>query len=923
MEIRLLGPLEVRDQQGALIPVTSAKQRVVLAALALRVRQVVQVEELIDCLWDESPPATARETVHSHVMRLRKALAGSGRMPLLTRAPGYLLDIEPDGIDLHRVQALRSQAEGRSPEGAATILREALDLWRGPMLADVNSAVLRSRHVRAWEDVWLQTMECHVRAELAMERHVELLGTLRSLVASHPLHEGFRGQLMTALSACGQRAEALREYDEARKLMVVELGIEPGRQLRLIHEQILGADTRPEPPPPPLPGPAAALLPLDVYGFVGREGELARLDAILAAAGRQPTAVVISALLGTAGVGKTALAVHWAHRVRDRFSDGQLYVNLRGFDPCGSPMSAAEAVRGFLDALGVAAERIPATLEAQVGLYRGLLAGQRVLIVLDNARDAEQVRPLLPSSPGCLVLVTSRNQLAGLVAAEGAHPLPLDLLPVAEAGELLARRLGAERVAAEPDAVEEIIARCARLPLALTIVAARAATYPGFPLAALAAELREAGGGLDVFDCGDPATQVRAMFSWSYNALTPGAARLFRLLGLHPGPDLALPAAQSLADVPGRQLRPLLAELIHAHLVVQHVPGRYALHDLLRAYAAELAGAREPEVERQAAVHRMLDHYVHSAHAATRLLNPHRDGVDPTPPLSGAVCAELADHDQALAWFTTEHAVLLAAITHASSAGFDGHTWHLAWTLADYLDRRGRWHDQALTQEAALDAARRRRDRLGQAQAHRDLGWAYTRLGRHDDGHAHFQLALELYGQLGDRGGQAHTHGNLSSALDMQGRYEEALDHAQQALALCRATGHRAGQARALNAVGWHHALLGDHHRALDYCEQALAVLEELGDRRGQAHVWDSLGYVHHHLGRHQRAIGCYQHARELFREAGHHYHEADTLTRLGDTHDAAGDLDVARHVWREALVILEVLGHPDADQVRAKLTDP
>jgi len=348
-----------------------------------------------------------------------------------------------------------------------------------------------------------------------------------------------------------------------------------------------------------------------VASFVGRSGHLRALDALLQDQGAAPTAVVISAIAGMAGVGKTALAVHWAHRVAGRFPDGQLYVNLRGFDPGGAGLDPGQALHGFLEAFGVPPARIPEDLAAQSGLFRSLLAGKRMLVLLDNARSAEQVRPLLPGSPGCLAIVTSRDKLAGLVATEGARPLALDLLTAADARDLLARRLGADRVAAEPAAIACIIAACARLPLALTIAAARAATSPTFPLAAIAAELREAASALDPFDAGESATDVRTVFSWSYRALSAPAARMFRLLGLHPGPDVAVTAAASLAAVPPGQARALLAELTRAHLLAEHAPGRYAFHDLLRAYASELASAQECPADRASAVHRLLDHYLH------------------------------------------------------------------------------------------------------------------------------------------------------------------------------------------------------------------------------------------------------------------------------------------------------------------------
>jgi tetratricopeptide (TPR) repeat protein len=661
-------------------------------------------------------------------------------------------------------------------------------------------------------------------------------------------------------------------------------------------------------------------LPPAVRHFAGRVAEVKVMEGLLDEAADAGGTVVITAIDGTAGIGKTAMAVHWAHRVAGEFPDGQLYVNLRGFDPAGSVMAPAEAVRRFLDALGVPAERIPVDLDAQAALYRSELAGRRMLVVLDNARDTAQVRPLLPGAPGCLVLVTSRNQLSGLVAADGAHPITLDVLSVAEARELLAHRLGHDRTAAEPEAVAEIITACARLPLALAIVAARAATHPHLSLQTLAGELHDTQGRLDTLSTDDPYTDVRAVFSWSYHALSPAAARLFRLLGLHPGPDISAAAAASLAGLPPARVPPLLAELTRAHLTAEHCPGRYAFHDLLRAYATERAHTSDPDEQRRAATTRMLDHYLHTAHTAERLLYPQRDPIVLTPINPGVVPERLSDHRQALHWFGMEHPVLLATVDHAAATGLDCHTWQLAWTLTTFLRRRGLWHDWAAVQRAALAAAQRLGDPTAQAQAHRGLADAYTRLRRYDDAHAHGRHALDLYAKAGDLAWQAHTHSSLAFMWERQGRHREALDHARQALELSRAGGHRIGQARALSMIGWLHTQLGDHQQAITTCHQALALLQEIDDRHGQADAWDSLGYAHHHLRRYAQAITCYQHALDLLRDLSERYDEAETLTRLGDTHRAAGNLDAARHTWQQALSILDQLDHPDAEQVRTKL---
>jgi tetratricopeptide (TPR) repeat protein len=630
--------------------------------------------------------------------------------------------------------------------------------------------------------------------------------------------------------------------------------------------------------------------------------------------------MVVSVVSGTAGVGKTALAVHWSHRVADRFGDGQLYVNLRGFHGNDSAVDPAEAVRWFLDALGVPPDQIPSSVSVQIGLYRTLLAGRRVLIMLDNARDADQVRPLLPGSSACMVVVTSRNQLTGLVATEGAYLLTLDVLARAEARELLAQRLGAARVAAEPEAVNSLVGLAARLPLALAIVAARAAAHPHFPLAALARELRESRGGLDAFAGGDQAADVRAVLSWSYRALSPAAARLVRLLGLHPGPDIATAAAASLADLPAARVRPLLSELTGANLITEHIPGRYHFHDLLRAYATELVHRPDSDAERRAATARMFSHYLHTAHAAAQLLDPHRLPITLDPLCPGVLPEELADREQAVRWFTTEHPTLVSAIGQAAGTGFDAQAWRLAGALVEFLARRGHWHDFAATQRTALIAAERLGDPAGQAHAHHGLGRAYGKLGRYQSAHAHYQHALNEFGALADRTGQGSAHLGTGWLFGLQGRYREALNHARLALDLYQSAGNRAGQANTLNALGWYHAQLGDHEQAIGYCQSALALHAELGERHGEANTWDSLGYAHHQLHRYQQAASHYRRAIDLYRDAGDRYGEAETLTRLGDTHRAAGALDTARDAWRRALTILDELGHRNAARARSKL---
>ena len=667
-------------------------------------------------------------------------------------------------------------------------------------------------------------------------------------------------------------------------------------------------------------------LPAAVPAFTGRTQQLSDLDRLISRPGShqevavRPTAVVISAIDGTAGVGKTALAIHWAHRVREYFPDGQLYVNLRGFDPSGQAMDPADAVRSFLDAFEVPAQRIPNDPDAQAALYRSLLVGRKVLVVLDNARDSGQVRPLLPGDPDCLVIVTSRNRLTGLVAANAACPLTVDVLSATEAREFLASRLGAMRIAAEPQAVEDLIELCARLPLALAITAAHAAMHPTVTLEALATQLRESRRRLDFLTGDDAATNLRAVFSWSYRALTQEAARLFRLLCLHPGPDIAAAAAASLAGIPPETVRSLLAELTRASLLTEPMTGRYVFHDLLRDYAATLTDVVDAGEQRHNAIGRMLDHYLHTAHPAERLLHPAPDPVRLATPRAGVTPEQLGDQAQALRWFTAEHQVLLAAVRHSAATGFDTHTWQLASTLQSVLDLRGHWHDLAVSTQMAIAAAQRLADPTAQARGHRFLARAHTMRGRLDEAHTQLRHALDLVTRTGDQTQQAHTHHSLAFLWGRQGEPAQALYHARQALYLYQATGHLAGQARALNIVGWYHSLLGEHQQALTHCQLALTQYRQLGNRLGQADAWDSLGFAHHHLGHHTEAVTCYQYALTLYRNHGDRYHEADTLTHLGDTHHATGNAHAACNAWQRALTILDDLDHPDADTIRAQL---
>lgn len=699
-------------------------------------------------------------------------------------------------------------------------------------------------------------------------------------------------------------AEALRLPDHAR-------------------EQLQQAASGSAPAPDPVPGwPVPRQLPAAVGPFVGRAAEMSALSALIGVAGEESSGTVVAAaIVGTAGVGKTALAMHWAHQVCERFPDGQLHVNLRGFDLSG-PVTSARAIRGFLDALAVSPEHIPADPDAQASLFRSLLAGKRMLIILDNALDEQQVRPLLPAGPGNMVIITSRSQLPGLAAVDGARLLTLDVLGQAEAMQLLTARLGGRQGAAEPAVIGEIAALCAGLPLALAITAARAATRPSFPLSALLAELRDSVGRLDAFEGRDPAASIRAVFSWSYRQLDAGSGRLFRLLGLHPGPDITVPAAASLAGLDRSEARRMLDELARGCLIVEHVPGRYAFHDLLRAYAADQTRAQDSRPERDAAIDRALDHYLHTACQAAVHLNPALEPVAIAPPRQGVAAEHVADYQQALAWFDAERQVLLVAIALAARSGRDAHAWQIPWAMTAFLAIRGHYLDAAATQRTALAAAARLGDTAAQAVSSRLLADSCSALGDYDQVAVHYANSLSLNRQLGNRLGQAKVHRGLSLLGFRRGHYADALDHAEQAMQLYRAVGHKAGEAETLNDVGFYHGLLGDFQLARAFCQRSLDLNAEVGDRILEGYTWDSLGVAEHQLGNHAQAAACYHRALGIARELGDFPAQAVTLAHLGDSYHAAGELPRAVQAWRQALIILDDVGHPDAAKVRGKLRD-
>jgi tetratricopeptide (TPR) repeat protein/transcriptional regulator with XRE-family HTH domain len=659
------------------------------------------------------------------------------------------------------------------------------------------------------------------------------------------------------------------------------------------------------------PGPGRIVprqLPAPVPAFVGRGDQLAALSRVLHDPGGT---AVITAIGGTAGVGKTALAVHWAHQVAAEFPDGQLFVNLRGFDPSAPPLAESDALRELLDALGVPADQLPQMLDAQLGLYRSLLAGKRMLVLLDNAHDVAQVRSLLPGSLTCRVVVTSRRQLTGLTAIEAAHPLTLDVLTGAEARQLLERRLGAGRIAADPGAAERIAVSCARLPLALCVIAARAAMTPDLPLARLAADLAGQPG-LDAFsDGGDPAADVRVVFSWSYRQLDANAARAFRLAGLCPGPGLDRHQAAALTGTGAGQAGELLETLARACLIQPKGPDRYGLHDLLRDYARELAGAQDSEPERRAALTGLLDYYLYGAATAMDAAFPAEHHRRPAVPPSPVPPPVFTAAGAALTWLATERSSLVACAAYAAEHGWPGHATRLSAILFRYLDTGGYHPEAAAIHGSARLAARQLGDRVAEADALIGLGLADGQQDRYRDAAGYFEQALALYRATGDQSGQARALNYLGLTEAQQDRYPAAISSFQEAAARYRALRDPQGEAYALGNLGM--ATLRDHgyEQAAGHHQRALALFRELGDRHGEASILGRLGLVELRLERYQPAADHLEQALVQYREVGDRQGEAGVLTRLGLIDLRRERYQPAAHRFREALTRYREAGDP------------
>jgi DNA-binding SARP family transcriptional activator/tetratricopeptide (TPR) repeat protein len=966
-------------------------QRVLLGLLAVSKGQLISTDALVDGLWGEEWSKERERNLHSQISALRRRLAeadpGSGTSRLERVGGGYRLVLAEKELDVSLLR--RFSTEGRDAVragdmvNAATAFGRALALWRGSALADAAPLCARLMAEAArLEELRAGLVEDRAECDLALGNHLEVATELAEFAALYPLRERLAGQLMVALWRCGRRGDALAVFDRTRRALAEELGLDPGPDLRRVQARVLADDPSLAGSAPDLDArmsgavtalsaslePEKVLSPVRVSGghaiviprqlpagagyFADRASELKALDELLdlVGASTDPGAqmgLVMTGITGMAGVGKTALAVHWARSAASRFPDGQLFVNLRGYDSDAAPLTADEVIGWFLVALGIPAAAIPAGSHERAGLYRSVLATRRVLMLLDNVRDAAQVRPLLAGGPGCMAIVTSRSSLTGLSAAEGARLVPLAPMGEDEAVVLLGARLGAQRLAAEPAAVSQLVDRCGYLPLALAVMAARVAAAPDVTLSALAAQLAEASaaelapaargvGRLDTFETGDSATSLRELLSWSYRQLSGRAAEMFALLGVHCGPDISVAAAASLAGVSLADARWALMELAEVSLVAEHRPGRYVMHDLVSEYAAERSWQTLADARIRAAISRALHHYLQSAaSSADSWFTPLAHTFPPStaPPPAGVMPEQFQSRDQFLSWLESEHQVLLQAVRQAADLGFEAEAWQIYYYLTLILADKGYWGDMTAVGQVALGAARRQADHAGLARTLLNLGKQLDLLGAHDEAQAHHFEALGHFRDGDDLTGQANAHLTIAHSIELQTyvsittssdgghRTRTGLDHAIEAVRKFRAGGENSGEGFALVCLGDYHAAMGDWETARQYLHQGLGLHERTGDLVGQGDAWGSLGVLHHNLRDYAQAIACFEQALKVFPDVlGVPWLRGLIFVQLGDAQQANGDAEAARVAWRQAERIFDSLQYPAVNAVRARL---
>jgi DNA-binding SARP family transcriptional activator len=932
-----------------------------LAALLLHANIPVAADELAELVWNGSPPAGAIVTLRSYIKRLRAAVdPAAARIAAID--PGYVIHIEQAELDVLEFEALcrdtRAAARAGQWAEASAVATRALALWRAAPLLDVSAELLHREFVPRLERLRLQLLEDRFDGELRLGHLEELIPELLDMTARHPLQERFHAQLMLALAGTGRRAQALGAYQEARRLLVAELGIEPGRDLRDIHQQILAdgaetvsiangsqlgegpsvsggfvvhgdwlaaeaparAPTEPAEPTEPADGSEPsprhpAQLPADIADFTGRQAQAAYLYHALAsnetASGTGAARVAVVA--GATGLGKTALAVHVAHQVRKLFPGGQLYAHLSGAS--GQPALPGEVLARFLRDLGVDSDKIPAGDEERAALYRTRLAGQRVLILLDDAKDAAQVRPLLGSS-SCAALVTTWNKTLYLVST---GLVDLDALPMPAALELFSRIAGDARPAAEPEATEEILRACAGLPLAIRICAARLATRPQWRLATMATRLRDERRRLDELQIGD--LEVRASFQMSYDSLRASRHRAdpshaFRLLGLWQGQRISLPAAAALVGDSEEHVANALEDLVDANLLESPEPDWYQSHDLLRLFAAERAQAEETQEVRSAAVTRLLRWYLATATAAADALSPHRYRIPDEEALTSVAVPDPLD------WYDREHANVIAAIRQAAAAGLHDLAWRLPTALFPFFMRRHSWASSIATHRIAVDSARLAGSRSGEAWALHNLGYGLARFSD-PEAFSCLKQSAAIRKEMKDLDGEAQATISLTVAHSCINGPQAAYGHSLRSLELLRKAENPALLGIGLNNHGDICMSLGKADEATRYLKEALGILTSIGAQVGQGQVLENLGCIHLESGRLPEAIASLSEACRVFAAQGHLPGQAGALKNLGLAQHRADQPDLARKSLEAALALFDLLAEPtQADDTRSALAE-
>jgi DNA-binding SARP family transcriptional activator/tetratricopeptide (TPR) repeat protein len=906
----LLGPVEV-SADGRPLDGLAPRHRAVLAYLLLHAGTVIGPDRLTTAMWADTPPDTSRAQIHAAVTAIRRVLRTAGTEDTLaTRAAGYVVTPEPDSLDLTEFTRLTATAQrlaATDPRTATDRLREALALWRGDALAGVNAAYARGTRARL-EERRLAAVERLADLELTLGRHDTLIDELATWVAAYPLRERLAGQLMRALHAAGRQTDALAAARRYRDSLAELQGLDPGRAFLAVEQSILRghppeatatAETRPAPPEET--GRATNFLPYDVADFTGRTVEL---DRILT--GPTPRICTID---GMAGVGKTALAVHAAHRLADRYPDGQLFVDLRAHTAGQPPVDAATALHTLLRQLGVAPDHIPPSESDRSARWRAELARRSVLVVLDNAADTDHVRPLLPGVTDSLVLITSRRRLVDL---DSAHTLSIDVLPTPDAVALFTSIVG-DRARASYAAVGEVLRMCGFLPLAVRIAAARLHHRPRWTVEHLADRLRDERRRLTELATAERG--VAAAFTLSYQHLPPRQQRLFRLLGLLPGRDVDAHAAAALADAPADDTDADLEHLLDAHMLAQHEPARYTFHDLLREHARATCAAQDTDDTRHAALTRLLDYYLRTAATAIDVLYP--DTRHRRPPVPPPAAAREFTTASAGAWLDAERANLVAVCARAADGDWPTHATDLATILYRYLYDNAHHGDARDIYTAALTAGRRLGDRGAQSRSLADLGWLSFGQGAYRAAQEQFTQAAEHGRAARDDVAEARAWHGLGSVHQQRRDHARASEHLARAIELFRGQHDRFGEAVGLNTLGAVQAQAGRHPHAHDALHRALALFREVGSPGGEADVLDNLGRAHRQQGALAEAREHHRQALELYRRFGYRRGEARALNGLGDVAAGAGDHARAAEHHRSALAVARDIGNR-LEQARA-----